>query len=456
MTLATPVPDRLAASRSGAPRPPRRRPSPGWTLSWSPTAVLAFLAMVGLVFVTVLGSKGALLFLACGLTLVLTSPGTTLAGLRENWLVVAMTLWCLVSFTWSDYPALSLRYGVQLCLTVMIAIAIFTRLTPMAFVKVVFVAYALAGIGSLLSGRSRGDGMGFLGLYASKNALAAAASLLIIASVAVLIDRRLSPRWRVPAILMMLLGGLLLVLGKSTGALAAVAGVVVAFLLLQFLQRLPPLTRLICIVLGFLLLVLGGVVIAGMADQLAATVLQTTGKDVTLTGRTDLWGFALREIAARPLLGAGYQAVWVQGNPLAEELWAMFGIESRSGFHFHNTLLSNAVEIGIIGAALQAMVFFGGLGASLVWAIRSPSAPSVFLALFMVRQLLSMGVEVVFFFQFDPVTILTLAAVHYGRGFRRTARAFDTGRSTASPAVRLRQSGAGQARPRPRGPSRQI
>ena len=254
MTLATPVPNRLAASRSGAPRPPRRRPSPGWTLSWSPTVVLAFLAMVGLVFITPLGSKGALLFLACGLTLVLTSPGATLAGLRENWLVVAMTLWCLVSFTWSDYPALSLRYGVQLCLTVMIAIAIFTRLTPMAFVKVVFVAYALAGIGSLLSGRSRGDGMGFLGLYASKNALAAAASLLIIASVAVLIDRRLSPRWRVPAILMMLLGGLLLVLGKSTGALAAVAGVVVAFLLLQFLQRLPPLTRLICIVLGLSLI----------------------------------------------------------------------------------------------------------------------------------------------------------------------------------------------------------
>ena len=99
----------------------------------------------------------------------------------------------------------------------------------------------------------------------------------------------------------------------------------------------------------------------------------STGKDVTLTGRTDLWAVAFQEIAERPVLGTGFQAFWVQGNPLAEELWAMFGIDSRSGFHFHNTLLSNAVEIGIVGVALQAVVFFGGLGASLVWAIRSPS-----------------------------------------------------------------------------------
>ena len=117
----------------------------------------------------------------------------------------------------------------------------------------------------------------------------------------------------------------------------------------------------------------------------------------------------------------------------------MFGIEARGGFNFHNTLLSNAVEIGIVGAAMQAIVFFGGLGASLAWAIRSPSAPSVFLALFMVRQFVTMGVEVAFFYQFEPITIITLAAVHYGRGFRHTARVVDAARGGDTPAGRWRQ-----------------
>ena len=84
-------------------------------------------------------------------------------------------------------------------------------------------------------------------------------------------------------------------------------------------------------------------------------------RNLSLTGRTDLWKIALQEIAARPILGAGFQAVWVPGNPLAEALWQEFGIETRTGFHFHNAYLSNAVEIGVTGAALQAALVFGAL-----------------------------------------------------------------------------------------------
>ena len=96
------------------------------------------------------------------------------------------------------------------------------------------------------------------------------------------------------------------------------------------------------------------VLLSSMTDELAKAFLDLTGKDITLTGRTDLWAVAFQEIAERPVLGTGFQAFWVQGNPLAEQLWAMFGIGSRAGFHFHNTLISNTVEIGLVGATLQA------------------------------------------------------------------------------------------------------
>jgi exopolysaccharide production protein ExoQ len=90
-------------------------------------------------------------------------------------------------------------------------------------------------------------------------------------------------------------------------------------------------------------------------DAVSAAILAATGKDITLTGRTDLWRIGLEQIAERPWLGTGYQAFWQPGNPEAEHLWRAFGIASRTGFHFHNLYLSNAVEIGIPGAALQAV-----------------------------------------------------------------------------------------------------
>ena len=98
---------------------------------------------------------------------------------------------------------------------------------------------------------------------------------------------------------------------------------------------------------------MSAVLLSSMTAELSQWFLDATGKDVTLTGRTDLWAVAFQEIAERPLLGVGFQAFWVHGNPLAEQLWAQFGISGRGGFHFHNTLISNTVEIGLLGAALQ-------------------------------------------------------------------------------------------------------
>ena len=166
-------------------QPVRRPARGGWTISYSPDVLATFLAFLGLAFITVLESKGALLFLIAGLAMVATRPGEALAALRREWMIVAVALWCLASFFWSDYPFLTLRYGIQLFLTVTIAVVISYRLAPMTFVKIVFVTSSLEGIASLLSGRTRAGGMGYLGIYDSKNALAGAMAILVIVALAV-------------------------------------------------------------------------------------------------------------------------------------------------------------------------------------------------------------------------------------------------------------------------------
>ncbi|MDB6453850.1 O-antigen ligase family protein [Falsirhodobacter sp. 20TX0035] len=390
----------------------------GLTIPWAPEVVFSFLAILGLTLVSLLGAKGVLLFLLSGMALIVTNPDGTLRGMRREWLLIVMALWCLVSLAWSDYPALSLRYGIQLGLTVMIAIAICQRITPQALIKIVLLSYGIAGLLSLASGRARSGGMGFLGIYGSKNSLAFAMGVLLLVSLAVLLDRRMPRLWRGLALPGAGLGAMLMVMGNSTGALVAIAASIATLMPIMVLHRMKANARVVVIVLAAVLAVSMAVMLSTMADDLALAFLNTTGKDVTLTGRTDLWHVAFGEIMQRPFLGTGFQAFWVQGNPRAEELWAEFGISTRGGFNFHNTLISNAVEIGLVGVALQAVVFFSAVYFSLVWAVRSPSAASLFLALLMVREVMLMGVEVVFFFQFGVDTILMVAALYYGRNFR--------------------------------------
>tara|TARA_R110000737_G_scaffold34721_2_gene53315 strand:+ start:1891 stop:3186 length:1296 start_codon:yes stop_codon:yes gene_type:complete len=387
-------------------------------LSYSPNAIAAFIAIFGLTFITPLGSKGALLFLLGGMALVATRPGEVLASLRREWPIVLVALWCVMSFAWSDYTSLTLRYGIQLVLTVTIAVAIGYRLAPKTFVKIVFATSAMGGLASLLLGRARSDGMGYLGIHASKNALADASSVLIIASLAVLVDRRLSMRWRLPALAAMFLGAVLLVMGQSSGALVSTMAVILVFGVIILLQRLTPYMRLVTIALAVVLGAAIAMLLSSLSDELARLFLDVTGKDITLTGRTDLWAVAFGQIAERPLLGVGFQAFWVPGQPLAEQLWADFGIAGRSGFNFHNTLISNAVEIGILATAAQALIFIAAAWACLGWAIRSPSAASVFFALFMVRLFMLMWIEVVYFYQFSAGTAIIIAAICYTHRFR--------------------------------------
>lgn len=422
----------MSVATSGAQVTPARTQAgralrKGWTISYSPDVLAAFIAIFGLAFIPVLGSLGALLFLMGGMALVLSRPGETLAALRREWMVVLMALWCLMSFAWSDYASLTLRYGIQLCLTAAIAVVMAYRIAPMTFVKIIFLTSSLEGVASLLSGRTRAGGMGYLGIYASKNALAGAMALLIIVALAVLIDRRLPPRWRLPALGSLALGTVLMVMGKSSGALVSTLGVVMVFGLILLLQRLTPYVRLVAIAMTLVLSAAVAVLLSSMTDELARLFLDLTGKDVTLTGRTDLWAVALEQIAERPFLGVGYQAFWVHGQPVAEQLWAEFGIKSRGGFNFHNTPLSNAVEIGVIATALQTFIVFGALWSSLVWAIRSPSAASIFFALFMVRLFLLMWIEVVYFYQFSAVTVTIIVAVCYGRRLREAERLTHSG-----------------------------
>ncbi len=386
---------------------------PGFSLRLCPNVILTGGALLALLFVVWFQSLAALGFLVFGLALWARQPTRAVTDLVRFWPIHLIAVWCLLSTFWSNEPAITLRLGIQLALTLLIAVAIATRLAPRTFVLVAFVAFGIAAVASLLFGQVRGDGAGWLGIFGSKNEFSFAMSVVVLLSLALLLDRR--GGWiKLPAILGVLLGTFLLVMGQSAGALLTTALAGALGLALVTLRHARLAARLLALVLVFLAAVAVALVVVEYRTELAGAFLDATGKDVTLTGRTDLWAEALREIRAHPLLGQGFQAVWVPGNPVAEAMWAKFGITTRSGFNFHNTWISNAVEIGLLGVGLQLAVFLTTLALVGRWVVATQTAASLFFAMFMARQVATSLVEVVVYFNFNVITILTVVALVYG------------------------------------------
>ncbi|MEO1240148.1 MAG: O-antigen ligase family protein, partial [Pseudomonadota bacterium] len=332
----------------------------------------------------------------------------------RDWPVMVLAIFCILSVTWSREPVLSLRFGIQLAATFVIALAIADRLSPRHFLQTLVACLGAGMIASLVAGGTSGETAAWTGIYGSKNAFAGAASTFAIIALGLSIMRgpfalRLS----------LLVGGAIgcafVVLAQSMGALVLMTVTLFACALCLVLGRLSGIATGVALLAGGLIAVLIAIVASAHIATLSDAVLQSTGKDLTLTGRTELWAVAIALIKERPLLGVGYQAFWVIGNAEAEALWYMFGIEARSGFNFHNLYLSNAVEIGLLGVALQMVVLLGAAIMTLRWVLRSASpVAAVFFGLTLMVVMGSL-IEVPLFFQFSLRAVLVVATFSYAR-----------------------------------------
>lgn len=383
---------------------------------------LTIVALAALILNPLFGSRAALLFLLAGSLLVISKPFASMQVLVRHWYLFALPAFCALSVLWSDYPSNSLRHSIQLALTIAVAIVIAGRVAPIAFVRCLFWIYGFGVVGSLLFGRVRDDIGAWIGIFGSKNAFAGVITGFALAALAIVFDRG-SPwpiRWGAAGGL--LVCGPLLILAQSTGAMTLIVPALGVGITVLLLRRLPPL--LLLLAGGFTVCI--GIIAAAFlviyGETLMSGFLNLSGKDDTLTGRTDLWEVAMMMIADRPWLGVGYQAFWVHGNIPAEVLWDLFGIASRSGFNFHNTYLSNAVEIGIIGVGIQVLMLYGAFFGVLVWALRSPSPESAFFAAFMTQVICTSFLEVTTYFQFSIVTIIAICALVYAMQHRRHHR----------------------------------
>jgi O-antigen ligase len=137
--------------------------------------------------------------------------------------------------------------------------------------------------------------------------------------------------------------------GKSAIGMVAVVAVV-AF----FVDRAHSISAKAAIAFGPLALI-AFLTVGSIVSEAARTLLRALPIDVTFTGRTEIWAFALDALGAHPWKGHGFEAFWYSEA-------VRFGAEDSTRWMVevatsHNSYVDLALTIGIPGLLLVVLAF---------------------------------------------------------------------------------------------------
>ena len=282
-----------------------------------------------------------------------------LGVLRRNGLSLALAGLAFLSAAWSVEAGLTIKRSFVYLVSLGLPLYMAARLGFDAGVRVAALAFAIAAAASLAVGAAvpawgvmhfagvEGD---WRGVFTHKNPLAQ--SMLIGAILEAYLIAHGPRRW----VHVGVLGVELLLILLSNSITALVVG-----------------TAALAVFGGFLVMRRGGqlrratVAAAALAAAALSIVViffpqaleKASGRDATLTGRTELWPAVLQAAAERPFTGWGFQAFWQPDNPRAQDLWTRIGWLAPNS---HNGFLDIALGLGPLGVILTAGVVAQMLG----------------------------------------------------------------------------------------------
>lgn len=263
-----------------------------------------------------------------------------------------------ISVLWSIAPSASLRRAIGLGLSMLLAYALAVRFTPRQLMLLVAFVLGASLFFSLLVAGAK-PSLGFMpgestmrGIYIHKNVLGWMSCLAVLAACALHADG--TRRVRFIARVLAVLGVMCLLGSQSSTSLLATFGGISVMIFLRLLAHTRGLGRTLLVLL-FIQLAAAFVLFLGLALQ---PLLDVLGKDATLTGRVPLWHLVDAEIAARPILGYGYQAFWTEGNSKAWQIWEKIRWAAP---HAHSGYRDMLLALGFAGFAVFAAVIVRGL-----------------------------------------------------------------------------------------------
>lgn len=264
--------------------------------------------------------------------------------------ILSWGLLACASAFWSLSPEISIYHGVQLVLTLLVGGVAAVRLGLAGLTRVAFLSMGAAttlSIAAVLTGELRpyGTDGAWQGLFDHKNVLGAAAVAWLAAALALTVDRvRPIPA---PSALVAVL-----VVAETRSATSIVATAAVLGLFAVFAAARAG-VRPTAIAIGGATILAGGLALLVLMTRidLLRLYVETSGKDLTLTGRTILWRFGIEAFKQQPLSGYGFKGYWESAATTSAYLHHYLG---QRLWHFHNTYVEVAVAFGALGLVLLA------------------------------------------------------------------------------------------------------
>lgn len=325
---------------------------------------------------------------------------STIEKIRDRkalYILLILILLICFSCLWSSFPGNTIRRTIVLLQVTVFAVYFATRFKPQEQLQLLGWTFGLAALGSLIlififpeygvmgmgkelviGGQEIAHAGSWRGLYVHKNALGRIMTLGAITTL-LLANSSRSYRW-----LLWLQLGLMLFLVISSESSTAIIVTLTIMVLVPVLRVLRFKTNLL-IILGiptFILLMSSLVIILGSAETFTAVF----GKDLTFSGRTELWTAVLDEIFQQPLLGYGYKGYWRGFLGPSAVIWAQFPWLPP---HSHNALLDISLDLGLLGLLTFLFSFSSFLALSISWIRRSKGFCALFPAIFLVFVFLS-------------------------------------------------------------------
>ena len=131
----------------------------------------------------------------------------------------------------------------------------------------------------------------------------------------------------------------LIILTRSTTSLAILLTMILLLPFYQSFKKTNYKLQVIMITTALMLLIIVSMLLINNAE----TVVGTSGKDLTLNGRSDLWELVIPKVLERPWLGYGYSGFWTSNA--ASNLRATYDWASNA----HNGFLELLLELGFLG-----------------------------------------------------------------------------------------------------------
>ncbi len=322
-----------------------------------------------------------------------------------NWPIFIWPALAIASVAWSLAPASSLRGGLQLLMTTVIAIFIGMRFSMRQILWAVTFVLAGAGIVSiflLLAGAANlfAEAGGFQGIFAHKNTMGVRMNILIAAALLLFIGAR---RWAPALLVILIVAVYILVLSKSaTSQILGIAtpGLLIGMALVKRDARALALGGAACTSAAALL---AAALFSANGDPVSF-VLDSFGKDTTLTGRTWLWAEGFDQIRKHPVIGGGYQAFWVFERS-SDVVWIRYNtLETVKGFHNVGVEVWN--DLGLPGLAALVGVIAAYVARTFRFYWRASSFESIYPLFFTAIVIISASMNNSFFRQHELVHIL--------------------------------------------------